>query len=124
GGREVRVAALAGERAMSLPVKKESRLAQAGSCRNYRGVASGIGGSLIEYREVFGIERRDTEGISFEIINQANAIEPRFACQRCRLHGPLQVRHLGASLAHRPRNSEAGCARPRPVEAQKRADRA
>src|SRR5271166_6823428 len=106
--REVTMTSLAGERAMIFAVPIKSRLAESGARGNHRLIADSVGRTGIEHGEIFFRQRRDSECVSFEIVDEAQGRDPGRLRQQPRIDDPREVRRFRASVAYRSCDSKAG----------------
>src|SRR5579863_6057661 len=92
--------------AKAIPV--EPRHAKSGTRRNHSAIAFGVFTAFADRDEILGVERIDTVGVRFQIIEQADGIEFELLGQLAGINGPRKIGNLAASGTHRSCHSETG----------------
>ncbi len=106
-GGELGVSAFAGERMMTETVPVKSGFAQPGSRRNHGGVAFGLARPFAQGDEVLRLQRVNSVGEGFEVVDQTDAAQLQLRGQFARVNGPRQVRNLAAASSDRTCDSKA-----------------
>jgi len=106
--REVGVTPFAGERPMAVTVPIQAGFAETGSSRNDGRVAGGFERTIVEDREVFLVECRESVRIGLEVVDQPDRVQAQVARQLGGIDQPGQIGRLDASTDDRPGDSKTG----------------
>ena len=109
--REIGVATLGGEDAISRAVPIHASLAQSGAGGDDSLIALGISFHMVQRHDIFRFQSGNSPGVGFEIVDENGLLQIKLGGETCRLDHPGKVGGFNPPVANRAGNAKAGSIR-------------
>ena len=105
-GAETGMPAFRGKRLVALPVPKQARLAQAGTCGNHGGIAAGIRRAGLQSQQIVRAQCRQAIGSRLQVVEQGAMRKAELPLQCIGIDAPGQIGDLRHPTPHRAGDAE------------------